>query len=77
MVWQAISDYMQRPQETFGKARSHWSAVERFNVGLPPEYQTPHSLCIEQSDPEVFRRQMAALYSFTMALLAGFHGVTV
>jgi GT2 family glycosyltransferase len=75
VVWQAISDYMQRPQEMFGKARGHWNAVERFNAGLRPEYQTMNVLLVEQSDPDVFRRQMAALYSYTMALLTGFHGI--
>jgi GT2 family glycosyltransferase len=75
VVWQAISDYLQRPQEMFGKARGHWNAVERFVAGLPPEYQMLRSLCIEQSDPDVFQRQMSALYSHTIALLTGFHGV--
>jgi len=75
IVWQAISDYLQYPVETFGKARGHWDAVKRFITGLPPEYQSLDSLVIEQSDPEVFRRQMLALYSHTTALLTGFHGV--
>ena len=75
VVWQAISDYLQHPKESFAKARGHWAAVERFSSALPPEYQALHSLCIEQSDPEIFRRQTAALYSYTIALLSGFHGI--
>jgi GT2 family glycosyltransferase len=74
VVWQAVSDYMQRPQELFGRVGGHRSAVERFISSLPAEYQTLHSFSIEQSDPEVFRRQMAALYSHTISLLTGFHG---
>jgi GT2 family glycosyltransferase len=75
VVWQAISDYLQRPEEMFAKARGYWRAVERFNTALSPEYQTLNVLFIEQSDPDVFRRQMSALYSFSAALLSGFHGV--
>jgi hypothetical protein len=75
VVWQAISDYLQRPQEMFEKARGHWNTVERFNAGLRPEYQTMNVFFIEQSDPDVFRRQMTGLYSYTVALLTGFHGI--
>lgn len=76
VVWQAISDYLQRPEETFDKARGHWNSVERFMAGLPPDYQTLNSFCIEQSDPDLFRRQMSALYSHTTALLTGFHDIS-
>lgn len=73
VVWQAISDYLQRPEEIFGNARGHCNTVEKFISGLRPEYQTLHAFLIEQSDPEVFRRQMAALYSHTITLLTGLH----
>src|SRR5205807_4838605 len=49
VVWQAVSDYMQRPQELFAKAGAHWSTVMRFNARLDSEYQVPHGFYIEQS----------------------------
>jgi GT2 family glycosyltransferase len=76
VVWQAVSDYMQRPQELFAKAGAHWNTVLRFNAGLNTEYQIPHGLYIEQSDPEIFARQMSTLYSYTIVMLTGFRGIS-
>jgi GT2 family glycosyltransferase len=75
VVWQAVSDYMQRPPELFAKAVAHWNTVLRFNAGLNLEYEIPRGLYIEQSDPEVFARQMATLYSYTIVMLSGFSGI--
>jgi glucosyl-dolichyl phosphate glucuronosyltransferase len=76
VVWQAISDYMQRPQEFFAKAGAHWNTIQRFNAGLNIEYQIPHGLYIEQSDPDIFARQMSTLYSYTIVMLTGFRGIS-
>jgi GT2 family glycosyltransferase len=75
VVWQAVSDYMQRPQELFAKAGAHWNTVLRFNAGLNMEYQIPHGLYIEQSDPDIFARQMSTLYSYAIVMLTGFRGI--
>ena len=75
VTWQAISAYLQDPQDMFQRAPGHWNGVTEFFSRLPPRLRTPRGFWAEQSDPEMFEGQMAALYNFTIASLAGFHGL--
>ncbi len=75
VAWQAVSDYLLNPKDLFEKAPSYWRGVTEFYARLPPQHRNPRGLYAEQSDPEMFRMQMSALYNFTVALLAGFRGL--
>ena len=75
VAWQAISEYLQNPKDLFGKASGYWGEVTRFFAKLPPQYRTPRGFYVEQDDPETFCAQLSAIYNFSIALMAGFHGV--
>jgi len=75
VTWQAVSAYLQDPQQMFLRAHAHWDGVMEFFSRLAPKLRTPRGFWAEQTDPEMFERQMAALYNFTIASLAGFHGL--
>lgn len=75
VAWQAVSDYLQNPKDLFEKAARYWNGVTDFYSRLPPKHRTPRGLYVDQPDPDMFRRQLSALYNFTVASLAGFHGL--
>lgn len=75
VAWQAVSDYIQDAETLFARAPDYWNGVTDFYSRLPPKHRTPGGLCVEQGDAEMFRRQLSAVYNFTVADLAGFHGV--
>jgi glycosyltransferase involved in cell wall biosynthesis len=73
-AWQAVSDYLQDPRTLYENAPRYWPDVADFLSRLPPKYRGPRGLYVEQTDPEMFRRQTGAIYNFTVATLAGFQG---
>lgn len=75
VAWQAVSDYLQNPKVLFEKSPQYWNGVTDFFSRLPPKYRTPRGLYVEQEDPDMFCRQMSAVYNFTVATLAGFQGI--
>jgi glycosyltransferase involved in cell wall biosynthesis len=75
VAWQATSDYLLDPVHQFNKAAEYWNGVTDYYARLPPKYRNPRGLYVHQSDPEMFRMQISALYNFTIALLSGFHGI--
>jgi glycosyltransferase involved in cell wall biosynthesis len=75
VAWQATSDYLQDPARVFEQAPTLWRGVTEYNALLPPRYRNPRGLYVHQDDPEMFRKQISALYNFTVALLSGFHGI--
>lgn len=74
-AWQATSDYILDPVRQFNQASSYWNGVMDYYARLPPKYRNPRGLYVHQSDPEMFRMQISALYNFTIALLSGFQGI--
>jgi glucosyl-dolichyl phosphate glucuronosyltransferase len=75
VAWQAVSDYLQNPKALFEKAPQYWNGVTDFYTRLAPKHRTPRGLYVELDDPDLFRRQLSALYNFTVAVLAGFNGI--
>jgi glycosyltransferase involved in cell wall biosynthesis len=75
VAWQAVSDYLLDSARLFEKAPGYWRGVTEFYARLPPKYRTPRGLHVEQSDPEMFRLQMNAIYNFTVVTLTGFRGL--
>lgn len=75
VAWQAVSEYLQDSKRLFEAAPRYWSDVTSFYARLAPKYRTPRGLWTEQEDPDMFRRQMSAVYNFTVASLAGFNGL--
>lgn len=75
VAWQAVSDYIQDPQALFERAPQYWNGVTDFYSRLPPKHRTPRGLYVDQNDADMFRRQLSAVYNFTVADLAGFQGV--
>lgn len=75
VAWQAVSDYLQNSKDLFEKAQRYWNGVTDFYSRLPPKHRTPRGLYVEQTEPDMFRRQLSAIYNFTVASLAGFHGI--
>ncbi|HWA89240.1 MAG TPA: glycosyltransferase family 2 protein [Rhizomicrobium sp.] len=72
VAWQAVSDYLLDSAKLFDKAPGYWRAVTEFYARLPPKHRNPRGLYAEQSDPEMFRMQMNAIYNFTVVMLTGF-----
>lgn len=75
VAWQAASDYLLDPVRQFNQASNYWNGVTEYYARLPPKYRNPRGLYVHQSDPEMFRIQISALYNFTIALLSGFQGI--
>jgi glycosyltransferase involved in cell wall biosynthesis len=75
VAWQAVSDYLLDPQRLFEKAPGYWRGVTEFYARLPPKDRNPRGLYAEQTDPEMFRMQMSAIYNFTVVMLTGFRGL--
>jgi hypothetical protein len=75
VAWQAVSDYLQNPKQLFERAPEYWKGVTEFYARLPPRDRTPRGLYVGLDDPDLFRRQLSALYNFTVAVLAGFAGL--
>jgi glycosyltransferase involved in cell wall biosynthesis len=75
VAWQAVSDYLLDPERVYEKAPGYWRGVTEFYARLAPQYRTPRGLYAEQSEPDMFRMQMNALYNFTVVTLSGFRGL--
>jgi GT2 family glycosyltransferase len=71
MAWQAVSDYIRRPQESLAKRDAAWNTVKDFLLTRNPADRTMRGLALaEESGPE-FDRQLSAIYNATVSLLAG------
>jgi glycosyltransferase involved in cell wall biosynthesis len=77
MAWQAVSDFTLDPAASIADARKQWDQVARYFNRAPPLERTMRGLYYETDDPDVFRWQIGAIYSATLAMLAGFEGVEV
>ncbi|HYF06364.1 MAG TPA: hypothetical protein VD970_02000, partial [Acetobacteraceae bacterium] len=71
MAWQAVSDYLRRPDEHLARRSVHWQGLKDFLLDTPPADRTLRALAIETAEPERFGRQAHAVYDAVMALLAG------
>lgn len=71
MAWQAVSDYLRRPDEHLARRDAHWQAVKDFLVDCPPADRTLRGLALQTDDPEHLRRQVGAVYDAVISLLAG------
>ena len=75
VVWQAVSDYLREGATLFGQAPKYWTSVTQFVNVLPPINRSLRALYVPIDDAAMFKSQMGALYNYTIAMLAGFHGV--
>lgn len=76
-AWQAASDYMLDPQLWFERAPSCWREALSFVNRLPPRDRSLRALCIPIEDPDIFKAQVGAVYSYTIAILAGFNDAEI
>jgi GT2 family glycosyltransferase len=77
MAWQAVSDFTSNPTESLGRAGDQWQQVASYFNSAPPLQRTMRGLFFDTDDPDEFRRQIGAIYSATLAMLAGFEGVEI
>lgn len=75
VAWQAVSDYLRDGAKLFDESPAYWNEVLQFANLLPPRDRTLRALYVPQTDPEMFRMEMTALYNYTVALLTGFAGI--
>lgn len=71
MAWQAVSDYLRKPEEHLARRDAHWQAAKGFLFDEPPTDRTMRALALPSADPEHMRRQVGAIYDTVIALLAG------
>ena len=71
MAWQAVSDYLRKPEEHLARRDQHWQAAKDFVFDCPPADRTLRSLALHSDDPEHLRRQAGAIYDAVISLLAG------
>ena len=71
MAWQAVSDYLRKPDEHFARRDQHWQSAKDFLFDCPPAERTLRSLALHAGEPEQLRRQVGAVYDAVIALLAG------
>ena len=71
MAWQAVSDYLRKPEEHLARRDQHWQAAKDFVFDCPPADRTLRSLALHSDDPEHLRRQVGAIYDAVISLLAG------
>ncbi len=74
-AWQALSDFMMRPDASAAQAKNHWADLVGYFNAMPPLERTVRGLLIDTDDPDLFRWQTGAIYSLTSMLMAGFEGV--
>lgn len=74
-AWQAASEYLKSPKHTMAQSEAAWDRVLDYISGLPPRFRNIHGLLLDTEDPDLFRRQIDALYNMTVATLSGFAGV--
>lgn len=72
IVWQAISDYLMDPIGQATRAPEKWYDVVNFLASLPPAHRNPRGFYVEQVSASDFRRQLHALYCYTLNSLSGF-----
>ena len=71
MAWQAVSDYLRRPEDHLARRDAHWQAAKDFLFDGPPAERTLRALALHTEDPERLKRQVGAVYDAVIALLAG------
>lgn len=73
MAWQAVSDLLTGSPDIDLDVERYWRGLAAFVSELPPRHRTPRGLFQEIDDPELFSRQVHAIYGLTMLSLLGFH----
>lgn len=71
-AWQAVSDMLARPATTMAKKSRHMRSVFDYLDHLPPRDRPMAGLYADTDDPEMFQRQLDAVYGLTVAALTGY-----
>lgn len=74
-AWQAVSDFVMDPNRHSADCTGRWKGTLGYFNALPPHERTIRGFVFDTEDPELFCRQMGAIYTMTMMNLAGFSGV--
>lgn len=75
VVWQAISDFMRDDPLFQERLPSAWTHVLQFVNGQAPKDRSMRAFYVTPEEPEAFKEQIAALYSYTSVLLTGFNSI--
>ncbi len=75
IAWQAVSDLLARPETTLRDPARHWRSVIDFLDTLPPSERQLSGLHVDTEDPDLFQRQLGAVYGMTVTALTGFREV--
>jgi glycosyltransferase involved in cell wall biosynthesis len=71
-AWQAVSDFVMKPEETLKGAQHQWRPLLDYFNSLPPKERSIRGLYLETDDPEKFLWQLGAIYMATVAAMSGF-----
>lgn len=72
MAWQATSDHLVRDGLMGEDTGSHLENVNKYLSNMPPRYRNIAGLYHEHEDPDMFKWQLSAIYSFSSLCLSGF-----
>lgn len=70
-VWQAVSDFIAEPDEAVKNLQERWENISDYLRHWPRWRRTPSALFESVVDPELFEKQLFAVYGTTILLLAG------
>jgi glycosyltransferase involved in cell wall biosynthesis len=71
-AWQAVSDFVMKPEQTLEAAQRQWRPLLDYFNSLPPKERSIRGLYVETEDPEAFLWQLGAIYMAEVAALSGF-----
>ena len=75
LAWQATSDFIMDAELIENQLPELLSKVRNYLASLPPLFRNIQGLYYRTEDPDQFRWQLSAVYSFTCLTLAGFSGL--
>jgi len=70
-VWQAVSDFIADPEEVVKNLEERWENISNYMRHWPRWRRTPGALFKPVVEPELFEKQLFAVYGATILLLAG------
>ena len=70
IAWQAVSDFLQKPEHAHGQRGVNWAEAEGFFERTRGS-NALHALAAAQSDPGRFLPEIAAIYHLVLSLLNG------
>ena len=75
VAWQAASDFIASPKKAEESGIEGWHWMAEYLCMLPPKNRNVTGLFYETDSPQLFKRQLDAIYLYTVLSLSGFNGL--